>query len=113
MKINVKKTNRLKTKERVKFKNNRNIGKNQISVFKSNLYTYAILINGLGDIVKSISSKGIKGTKTEAATAVGLEIGKIAVTKKMDSIFFNRNGYKYHGRIKAVAEGARKSGVKF
>ena len=113
MKINVRKTNRLKTKERVKFKNTRNTGKSQILVFKSNLYTYAILTDGPGNIVKSISSKGIKGTKTEAAHAIGLEIGKIAVTKKIEDIFFNRNGYRYHGRIKAVAEGARRSGVKF
>lgn len=113
MKINVKKTNRSKIKERVKFRNIRNVGKNQISVFKSNLYTYAILIDSTGNIIKSISSKGIKGTKTEAAFAAGAEIGKIAKIKKMDSVFFNRNGYRYHGRVKAVAEGARSSGVKF
>lgn len=114
MKIDTKKSNRIKVKERIKFRNFRNIDKGQVSVFKSNMYTYAILIDKTGKIISSVSSKGLKGKKSEAAFEVGEKIAKIAVTKKLaDNLFFNRNGYRFHGRIKALADGARKGGIKF
>ncbi len=114
MKIDTFKKNRLKIKERINNRNIRNIDKNQISVFKSNLYTYAILMDPKGNIITSLSTKGIKAKKTEAAFEIGEKIAKIAIDKKIaDNLYFNRNGYLYHGRVKAVAEGARKSGIKF
>lgn len=113
MKIDINKTKRARVKDRIKFKNIRNGDKSQISVFKSNFYTYAILIDNKGKTVKSICSKGLPGKKVETAFKIGESIGKIAIENKLTNIFFNRNGYKYHGRIKAVAEGARKAGIKF
>ena len=54
-----------------------------------------------------------KGTKKEIAFQVGEAIGKAAIAKKIKEVVFDRNGYIYHGRVKEVAEGARKAGLKF
>ena len=52
-------------------------------------------------------------TKIEAAKAVGAELAKIAMAANVTSVVFDRNGFLYHGRIKAFAEGAREAGLKF
>ena len=57
-------------------------------------------------------SKG-KTKKTESAKNVGLELAKAAKLKKIELVAFDRGGYKYQGRIKALAEGAREGGLKF
>ena len=54
-----------------------------------------------------------KGTKVEKAKAVGEDLAKKAKEKKVETVVFDRCGYKYHGRIKALAEGAREGGLKF
>lgn len=54
-----------------------------------------------------------KPTKSVKAKMVGSEIGKLALKKEVKAIVFDRSGYRYHGRIKALAEGARESGLKF
>jgi large subunit ribosomal protein L18 len=63
------------------------------------------------------SSSHLKDTKTkkkiEVATEVGKMIGKIAVEKGIKQVAFDRAGYRYHGRVKALAEGARAAGLKF
>jgi large subunit ribosomal protein L18 len=51
--------------------------------------------------------------KTEKAKEVGLKIAELAKGLKVEAIVFDRNGYKYHGRVKALAEGAREGGLKF
>ena len=51
--------------------------------------------------------------KIEVAKAVGKKIGEEAKNKNIDSVVFDRNGYLYHGRVKAIAEGAREAGLKF
>lgn len=56
---------------------------------------------------------GKKSKKVEAARAVGEELAKMAKEKGIELVVFDRNKYRYHGRIKAVAEGARKGGLKF
>ena len=57
--------------------------------------------------------KGKKGKKLEKAKAVGLLIAKKAQEKKIKKVVFDRAGYQYHGRIKALAEGARAGGLEF
>jgi large subunit ribosomal protein L18 len=52
-------------------------------------------------------------TKTQMAGAVGEEIAKKALAKKIKTVVFDRNGFMYHGRVKALAEGARKGGLIF
>ncbi|MDE6381433.1 MAG: 50S ribosomal protein L18, partial [Muribaculaceae bacterium] len=59
-------------------------------------------------------SKGIsEGTKVEIAAKVGEEIAKKAVEKGIAEVVFDRNGYLYHGRVKSLADAARKGGLKF
>lgn len=54
-----------------------------------------------------------KGTRVEKAREIGLKIAKLALGKKITTCVFDRAGYKYHGRVKALAEGAREGGLKF
>ena len=88
----------------------------RLVIFRSLLHTYAQLINDEKGIVV-VSSSDIKdkkkGKKTDKAKAIGLDIAKKAQEKKIKSVVFDRNGYKYHGRVKAVAEGAREGGLEF
>jgi large subunit ribosomal protein L18 len=88
----------------------------RLVINKSLMYTYAQLIDDENSKILASSSdmkaKG-KGTKTEKAKNIGMEIAKKALDKKIKSIVFDRNGYKYHGRAKAVAEGAREGGLAF
>jgi large subunit ribosomal protein L18 len=64
--------------------------------------------------ISSSSLKDLKGKKRiEVAMEVGKAIGKIAVDKGIKQVAFDRAGYKYHGRVKALAEGARAAGLEF
>ena len=89
----------------------------RISVFRSNTEIYVQLINDAdGHTILSAStrnSKEVKGNKTEKAKQIGLSVGKMAIDKGITSAVFDRSGYLYHGRIKAVAEGAREGGLVF
>jgi large subunit ribosomal protein L18 len=57
--------------------------------------------------------KGQKAAKLEAAKAVGQAIGKVCTDKGIKDVVFDRNGFLYHGRVQAVAEGAREAGLNF
>jgi len=87
----------------------------RLSIFKSNKFIYAQIIDDeSGKTLGSASdSKFIKGNKTARAEEVGSTIGKIAKSKKISKIVFDRSGYKYTGRIKSLAEAVRKTGIKF
>ena len=97
----------------------------RLCIFKSNKYIYVQLIDDeKGKTILSSDDLKLKKTKTKAKTSsssgkVGLarEVGKIiaekAVKKGIKNIVFDRSGYKYHGRVKALAEGAREGGLKF
>lgn len=58
-------------------------------------------------------AKSAKQTKSEIAKKVGIELGQKAKSAKIEVVVFDRSGYRYHGRVKALAEGARESGLKF
>lgn len=90
----------------------------RLSVFRSNKEIYAQLIDdNAGKTIAAASSrdKGIeaKGTKTEVATAVGKAIAEKAKAAGVEAVSFDRGGNLYHGRVKALAEGAREAGLKF
>ena len=91
----------------------------RLTVFRSNKQIYAQLINDLeGVTLASASSsdkslKGTKGNKIEQATAVGKLIAVNAKNAGIDSVVFDRGGFLYHGRVKALAEAAREAGLKF
>ncbi|MDP4007710.1 MAG: 50S ribosomal protein L18 [Candidatus Peregrinibacteria bacterium] len=88
----------------------------RLSVYKSLTTTYAQLIDDTSGVtIAAISDlKGKRsGTKIESAKNLGVEIAKKAKEKKITECVFDRSGYKYHGRVKALAEGAREGGLKF
>jgi large subunit ribosomal protein L18 len=59
------------------------------------------------------TTKEVKGTKTERAKIVGQTVAKLALEKKIKEVVFDKGSYSYHGRVKAVAEGAREGGLTF
>lgn len=63
--------------------------------------------------IASANDTKAKGNKIEKAKLVGQDIAKKAAAKKVEQVVFDRSGYKYHGRVKALAEGAREAGLKF
>ena len=90
----------------------------RLAVFRSNKEIYAQIINdATGTTILAASSKQkdikAKGTKTEIAAIVGKAIAEKAVKAGIEKIAFDRGGYLYHGRVKALAEAARKEGLKF
>lgn len=92
--------------------------KPRLSVFRSNKEIYAQLIDDLnGKTLGSATSLGDKaahgGSKTDQAAVVGKKIAKIAKAAKIDTVVFDRGGYLYHGRVKALADAARENGLKF
>ncbi|MBD3360944.1 50S ribosomal protein L18 [Candidatus Peregrinibacteria bacterium] len=88
----------------------------RLVVYRSLIYTYSQLIDDENNVViaatSDIKSKE-KSSKIDKAKKIGTDIAKKAQEKKIAEIVFDRNGYKYHGRVKAVAEGAREGGLKF
>ena len=82
----------------------------RLCVFRSNQYIYAQLIDDEKNKV-IVSARGKRNAKQ--AKKVGQDLAKKAVEKKIEKAVFDRSGYKYHGRVKALAEGAREGGLKF
>ncbi len=93
--------------------------KPRLCVFRSQRFTYAQLISDDdGRVLASASTRELKSSDkstrcVESAKALGVRIGEIAKEKNITAVVFDRNGYIYHGRVAAVAEGARESGLQF
>ena len=107
---------RLRKKKRIARKVRGTAQKPRLCVFRSNKHIYAQLIddeNGRTVVSHSSLEKSLTGKGIEIANQVGKGLGEIAIEKGMQEIVFDRNGFQYHGRIKAVAEGARSIGLKF
>ena len=90
----------------------------RLTVFRSNSNIYAQLIDDLeGRTLAAASSieaeAGKAANKTEQAAAIGKLIAERAKSANIESVVFDRNGYLYHGRVKALAEAAREGGLKF
>lgn len=89
----------------------------RMSVFKSNTSIYVQLIDDVeGVTLASASSKELSDTKSvniELAKQVGEKIAEKAKDKGVDAVVFDRNGYLYHGRVKALTDGAREKGLQF
>jgi len=93
----------------------------RLSVFRSGRHVYAQVVNDVNGktlAAASTLSRDLKGTlsedrKMDAAKKVGALIAKICLEKKIAKVVFDRNGYLYHGRVKALAEAAREAGLKF
>ena len=117
--MNDKSTARQKIKFRIRKKINGFAARPRLSVFRSNADIYAQLINDeTGATIASVSSlgkdiKAQKVTKTEKSKLVGSAIAQKAADLGITTVVFDRGGYIYHGRVKAVAEGAREGGLQF
>ncbi len=108
-----------KAKKRSKKHLNVTPDKPRLLVTRSNKFLYAQVIDAHGKAVVSVSSisKDLKGKKLgkniASAKELGQEIAKKLKEKKIAEVSFDRNGKKYHGRIKALADSCREAGIKF
>ena len=107
-----------KLKWRVRKKISGSEARPRLSVFRSNKEIYAQLIDDIsGKTLASANSRNKSiansGTKVEKATEVGKAIAQAAKAKGIETVVFDRGGNLYHGRIKALAEGAREGGLNF
>lgn len=113
-----KKNARLKRSRRVRAKVKGTSERPRLVVFKSLKHVYAQLVddNSRKTLTGVSSLKGglnVSGNRTEKAKAVGTAIAQKAKDLGFESIVFDRSGYRYHGKIKALAEAAREAGLKF
>jgi large subunit ribosomal protein L18 len=106
---------RIKIKFRIRKSVNGTAERPRLSVFRSNKQIYAQVINDLtGTTLVSASSLGMEAMpKKEQAAKVGELVAKKAVDAGIEKVVFDRNGYLYHGRVKELADAARKGGLNF
>lgn len=106
---------RIRLKKKIRSKIAGTVARPRLTVFRSNKFIYAQVINdATGKTIAQASDiKMTKGTKSERAKEVGKTIAGICKTAKIDTVVFDRNGFKYTGRIKLVADEARAGGLKF
>ncbi len=109
---------RNRIKKRVRRHVNGTAERPRLTIFRSNkAISCQIIDDAGGNTLVFASSKekdfNVEGTKTDQAKEVGKIIAERAKSKNIESIVFDRSGYLYHGRIKALAEGARETGLKF
>jgi len=110
---------RLRIKRRIRKVISGTESRPRLVVFRSNKEIYAQVVNDITHTTiaaassreKDISSK--KGTKTEIAALVGKSIAEKASKAGVETVAFDRGGYKYHGRVKSLADAAREGGLKF
>ena len=115
-----KKTSRLRRATRARFKM-RELGVTRLVVHRTPRHIYAQLIAPTGSEVLAAAStveadvrKDLKSTgNVDAATVVGKTIAERAIEKGIKEVAFDRSGFKYHGRVKALAEAAREAGLQF
>ena len=87
----------------------------RLVVFRSDKHIYAQLVDDdAGRTLATVSSLKVgEGKKSEKAAAVGKQVAAVAKDRGITRVVFDRGGYKYHGRVKAVADGAREGGLEF
>jgi large subunit ribosomal protein L18 len=89
----------------------------RLCIFRSAKHIYAQVINDVtGATIVSASTldvEGLKNANKDTAKAIGQEVAKRAKAKNIDAVVFDRNGFLYHGRVKALADGAREAGLNF
>ena len=117
-----KNTRRLKRQIRTRSKIKGTEKRPRLSVFRSNQFIYAQLINDeKGETLIGVSQKEAElkdnssagGGKIEKAKKIGILLAKKALELKIKEAVFDRGGYAYHGRVQSVAQGAREGGLKF
>lgn len=115
-KTSQKVTKRLKNRARIRKKVDGATERPRLAVYRSGRHIYAQIIddsNGKTLVSFSTLEGEIKTKNKESAKQVGAEVAKRAMAKNIKSVVFDRSGYVFHGRIKAVADGAREAGLSF
>ncbi|MEG0018931.1 MAG: 50S ribosomal protein L18 [Oscillospiraceae bacterium] len=107
---------RLKRHARVRAKISGTASRPRLDVFRSSKHIYAQIIDDVAGVTLAQASTMDKdftsyGGNIEAAKAVGSAVAKAAIAKGITTVVFDRGGYIYHGRVKALAEGAREGGL--
>lgn len=110
-----KENRRRKIKFRIRNKITGTAAKPRLAIYRSNKNIYAQLVDDMAGVtLTGASSKGTSGSnKVELSKAVGKQIAEKAKGLGIEEVVFDRSGYLYHGRVKAIAEGAREGGLKF
>jgi len=119
--LDKKKLSRLKRKLRIRKKISGTNEQPRLSVFRSSRHIYVQVIDDVSGqtlVAASTNEKQVKAqpkfdSKIKAANYVGKLVAERAIEKGIKDIVFDRNGYLYHGRVKAVSDGAREAGLKF
>ena len=112
-------TKKVERRIKIKFRIRKNVSgtaeRPRLSVFRSNKQIYAQVINDVtGTTLASASSLGLeKMPKKEQAQKVGELVAQKAIAAGVTAVVFDRNGYRYHGRVKELADAARKGGLNF
>jgi large subunit ribosomal protein L18 len=111
-----RKANRLKKKIRIRKTVKGTEERPRLVVFRSSSHMYAQVVNDASGVTLA-SASSLKGAGKEKgvdqAKAVGMAVAKAALSKNIKNVVFDRNGFIYHGRIKALADGAREGGLNF
>jgi large subunit ribosomal protein L18 len=116
----VKRANRIRRHARIRAKISGTAERPRISIFKANVHMYVQAIDDVASKTLAavndahLHAKGAakKGTKTERATAVGKALAELLKKAGITKAVFDVSGFKYHGRVSAVAEGLREGGIK-
>ncbi len=116
----VKTAKRLKIRKRIRRKLTGTAERPRLSIYRSLNHIYAQLIDdasgatlvSMSSLAENVRTQKEAG-KVSLSKRVGLELAKVAKGKGIERVVFDRNGYKYHGRVKAVADGAREGGLQF
>lgn len=118
-KKNIRNNKRVRRSKRVSSKISRNRDKAQLLVYRSNKHVYGQILDiATGKTLLGVSSEKVEGDKDkkgkiDISFKTGELLAKKAKEQKVSEVIFNRRMFKYHGRVKAFADGARKGGLKF
>lgn len=105
---------RLRIKRRIRKRIAGTAQKPRLAVYRSNKVIYVQLIDDTnGHTLLSTSSKTAEKYNAESAKAVGVKIAELAIAKGISTVVFDRGGFLYHGKVKALGEGAREGGLQF
>jgi len=113
--MQTKQEKRIRLKLKIRSKINGTTERPRLSVFRSNKFIYAQVIDDTAGntLVEASDIKAKKGTKSERAKEVGRAVSEACIKAGITTVVFDRNGFKYTGRIKTVADVARAGGLKF
>ncbi len=114
--VKLRKTNRERRKLLIRSRVSGNAEKPRFTIFRSNKYIYAQLVDDvkrttLVSVSSEVKALHKKGTKVESAKAVGKLMAEKALKLGIKKAVFDRNGYKFHGRVKSVADAAKEGGL--